>query len=143
VVESSRRSRAFIRLNIQEYRWLAVEMVRFCSSKGEPLWVRTFKGTNRCLLLLRKNVRGRFIVFSLVGSFGRSGTIIFPDGSNADGWLALTKILEESLIYGNLEASSKQFSRPVARKFRVGRNLSFADVVRGRLIDPQSSYLRG
>jgi len=106
VVESSRRSRAFIKLSIQEYRWLAVEMVRFCSSKGEHLWVITFKGTNRCLLLqLSKNVSGRFIVFSLIGGFGQSRTIIFPEGSNADGWFALTKILKEFLIYGNLEAS--------------------------------------
>jgi len=36
VVESSRRRRAFIKLSIQD-RWLAVEMVRFYSSKGEPL----------------------------------------------------------------------------------------------------------
>ena len=60
-----------------------------------------------------------------------------------DGWFALTKILKESLIFGNLEASSKQLSRPVTCKSRVGRNLSYADAVRGRLINPQSSSLRG
>jgi len=90
VVESNRRCRSFIKLTIQEYRLLAIEMVCFCSSKDEPLWVRTFKGANQCLLLqLRKNVRGRFIVFSLFGSYGRSRTIIFLEGSNADGWFAL------------------------------------------------------
>jgi len=60
VMESSRKRRAFIKLSSQEYRWLAVEMVRFCSSKGEPIWVRTLKGANQCLLLqLRQNARGR------------------------------------------------------------------------------------
>jgi len=62
VMESSRRRRAFIKLSSQEYRWLAVEIVRSCSSKGEPIWVRTLKGANRSLLLqLRQNARGRFI----------------------------------------------------------------------------------
>jgi len=51
VVESSRRSRSFIKSSIQEYRRLAIEMVHFWYSKGEPLWVRTFNGANRCLLL--------------------------------------------------------------------------------------------
>jgi len=37
VVESNRRSKSFIKLSIREYRWLAIEMVRFSSSKGEPL----------------------------------------------------------------------------------------------------------
>jgi len=81
VMEFSRRRGAFIKLSNQEYRSLAVEMVRFCSSKGEPIWVITLKGANRCLLLqLRQNARGRFIVFSLIGSIGRSRTLIFPEG---------------------------------------------------------------
>ena len=59
VVESSRRSRSFIKLSFQEFGWLAIEMVRFCLSKGDLLWVRTFRGANRRLLLqLRKNARG-------------------------------------------------------------------------------------
>jgi len=117
VMESTRRSRAFIKLSSQEYRWLAVEMVQFCFSKGEPIWVRTLKGANRCLLLkLRQNARGRFIVFSLIGGIGRSRTLIFPEGSKADGWFALTKLLKESLISGNSEASYKQWTRPVVRK---------------------------
>jgi len=108
VMETSRR-RTFIKLSSQEYRWLAVEMVRFCSFKGEPIWVRTFKGTKRCLLLqLRQNARGRFIVFSLIGSIGRSSTIIFPEASLAEGWFAVSKLLKESLIFGKGEASFKQ-----------------------------------
>ena len=46
--ESSRRKRSFIRLSFREFRWWAV---RFCFSKGEPLWVRTFRWGNRCLML--------------------------------------------------------------------------------------------
>ena len=85
----------FIKLSIQEYRWLAIEMVRFYSSKGEPLWVRTFKGANRCLLQLRKNVGGRFIVFSLIGGFGQSGLSSFRKARTlmVDGWFPLTRIL--------------------------------------------------
>jgi len=66
IAESSRRS-------FQEFWWLVVQMVRFCFSKGEPLWERTFRWGNRCLLLqLRKNGNGRFIVFSLLGNGGHS-----------------------------------------------------------------------
>jgi len=59
------------------------------------------------------------------------------------GWFALTKILKEFLIYGNQEASPKQRSSSVAFKSRVGRHLSYANAVRGRLIDPRSSVLKG
>jgi len=68
--------------------------------------VRTFKGANRCLLLqLRQNARGKFIVFSLIGSIDRSRTIIFPKGSKADGRFAITRLLKEFLLSGKGEAS--------------------------------------
>jgi len=144
VMETSRRRRVFVKLTRQEYRWLAVEMVRFCSSKGEPLWVRTFKGANRCLLLqLRQNSRGRFIVFSLLGNFGRARTIIFPEGMKAEGWFSLTNLLKESLVGGKGENYHKQWERPVASKARMGRPQSYTEAVRGRNGDPQSSHLRG
>jgi len=143
VVEFNRRSRSFIKLSFQEFRWLAIEIVHFCSSKGDPLWVRTFKGANWCLLLqLRKNARGRFIVFSVFWGSGRSRTVIFPEGSSADGWFARTKILKEFLIYGNHEASPMQRSTSVAFKSRVGCHLSYANAIRGKLIDPRSSILK-
>ena len=70
-LQEYRTCRSFIKLTIQEYRWLAIEMVHFCSSKGEPIRVRTFKGANQCLLpQLRKNVTGRLILFSLFGGYG-------------------------------------------------------------------------
>ena len=59
-----------------------------------------------------------------------------------DGWFSLTKILKESLIYGNHEASPKQMSGSVAFKFRVDRHVSYANSVQGKLIDPQSSFLK-
>ena len=66
VAEASRRKRSFIRLSFQEFRWLTVQRVRFCFS-GEPLWLKTFRWGQRCLLLqLRKNSKGRFIVLSLL-----------------------------------------------------------------------------
>ena len=43
VAEASRRKRSFIRLSLQEFRWVTVQMVRFCFSKGEPLWLKTFR----------------------------------------------------------------------------------------------------
>jgi len=56
VSEASRRKRFFIRLSFQKFRWLAVQMLKFCFSKGEPLWFKTFRWGQRCLLLqLRKN----------------------------------------------------------------------------------------
>jgi len=56
---------------------------------------------------------------------------------------ALTKILKESLIYRNYEASPTQMSRPVAFKSRVSRNLNYANAVRGRLSDSQCSFYEG
>jgi len=88
-------------------------------------------------------VRGRFIIFSLLGNFGRSRTIIFPEGVKAEGWFALTKLLKESLIGGKGEAYHKQREQPMASKARVGLPHSYAEAVRGRASNPQSSHLRG
>jgi len=41
--ESSRRKRVFFQFSFQEFQWLPVQMVRFCFSKGEPMWVRSFR----------------------------------------------------------------------------------------------------
>ena len=58
--EVGKRRVFVIKLQLDEFRWLAREMVCFCSSKGEPLWVRTFSRSNHCLLMqLRKNQKGR------------------------------------------------------------------------------------
>ena len=57
-------------------------MVRFCFSKGEPLWLKTFRCGQRCLLLqLRKNSKGRFIVLSLLDNGGQARIVIFPEGA--------------------------------------------------------------
>ena len=49
--EFSRRRRFFVSLTIEEFWWLAIELVRFCSSKGDPFWVRTFRWNQKCWLL--------------------------------------------------------------------------------------------
>ena len=72
-----------------------------------------------------------------------SAELSFFQKAHIDGWFALTKILKESLIYGNHEASPKQRSTSVAFKSRVGHHLSYANAVRGRVIDPHSSVLKG
>jgi len=43
VSEVSRKTISAIRLGIDEFRWLARELVRFCYAKGDPLWVRAFR----------------------------------------------------------------------------------------------------
>jgi len=74
-------------------------MVRFCFSKGEPLWVKTFRWGHRCLLLhMRKNSKGRFIVLSRLGNGGQARTLIFLEGARAEGWFGVAKILKETLI---------------------------------------------
>jgi len=60
-----------------------------------------------------------------------------------DGWFALTKILKESLIYGRHKVSPKHMSGPVAFQSRAGHHLSYANTVRGRMGDSQSSLLKG
>ena len=133
IAESSRRKRSFVRLSFQEFRWLAVQMVRFCFSKGESLWVRTFRWGNRCVLLqLRRNGNGRFIVFSLLGDGGQSRTVIFPEGTKADGWFGVSKILKEFLIGGHKKSfPSSMAVRPRAR-LSVGGKKSFVNAVKGR-----------
>ena len=137
IAESSRRS-------FQEFWWLVVQMVRFCFSKGEPLWERTFRWGNRCLLLqLRKNGNGRFIVFSLLGDGGQSRTVIFPEGVKADGWLGVAKILKEALIVGHKKSSPSSMNACPCSRFFVDRKLPFANVVRGQSGGSVDSHLMG
>jgi len=134
IAESSRRKRFFIRLSFQEFCWLAVQMVRFCFSKGEPLWVRTFRWGNRCLLLqLRKNGNDRFIVFSLLGDGGQSRTVIFPEGAKANGWFGVSKILKEILIEGHKRSSPPSMAARPRSRLSVGRTKYFANAVKGQL----------
>ena len=46
LTELSRRKRFFVSLCLEELHWLSVEWVRFCPSKDDPLWVKTFRGNN-------------------------------------------------------------------------------------------------
>ena len=86
VVDASRRKISFIRLSFQEFRWVAVQMVRFCFSKGEPLWLKTFRWGQRCLLLqMRKNSKGRFIVLSLLRWWA---CLLYTSPSPRDGLLS-------------------------------------------------------
>jgi len=119
-------------------------MVHFCFSEGEPLWVRTFRWGNRCLLLqLRKNGNVRFIVFSLLGDGGQSRTVIFPEGMKADGWFGVSKVLKEFLIEGHKKSSpSSMAARPCSR-LSVGRKNSFANAVKGQVGGSLDSQLRG
>ena len=97
-------------------------MVRFCSSKGDPLWVRTFQDSNCCLLLqLRKHFKRQFIVLSQFRSSCQSRTIIFPEGDKADGWFRVTKIMKDSLINGYKMASTHHKSGPVDFNCREGQ----------------------
>lgn len=41
--EVSRKKTSVIRLGVDEFRCLARELVGFCSAKGDPPWVSTFK----------------------------------------------------------------------------------------------------
>ena len=102
-----------IRLGVDEFGWLARELVRFCSAKGDPLWERTIKVGSDCWLSqLRKNTRGRFIVFCRRAHSGKSRTI-FRDSPNADGWFRVTKILTQMLILETEGAELYQMWQPL------------------------------
>jgi len=47
---------------------------------------------------LRKNSKGRFIIFSLLGIGGQARTVIFPEDAKAEGSYEITRILKEILI---------------------------------------------
>jgi len=112
-------------------------------SEGEPLWVRTFSWGNRCLVLrLGKNSKGRFIVFSVSGNGGRSRTVVFHEGANPpEGWFGVTKVLKETLMDGHKKPSPTPRSAPIPPRFAVGRDRSFAYVVRVCLGDSRDSLL--
>ena len=46
VTEFNRRKMFYVSLSSEELHWLLVEWVRFCPSKDDPLWVKTFRGNN-------------------------------------------------------------------------------------------------
>jgi len=144
VAEVSKGRVFVINLQLDEFRWLAREMVRFCSSKGEPLWVRTFRGSNHSLLLqMRKNKRGRFIVFSHLRYSGKSRTIIFPEGPKADGWFGITKLLKETLI--GASKASPAFPKEARKEVKgwLSKPLSYANVVKGASGAMFSGQLKG
>ena len=95
------------------------------------MWVRIFRWGNRCLLLLRlrKNSNGRFIVFSLLSNGGQYRTVIFPEGTKAEGWFGVSKILKEILIKGHKKSSPSPMNDPPRSRFTVGRKKSFANAV--------------
>jgi len=86
VIEFSGRKRFYVTLSLEEFCWLSVEWVRFCSSKRDPLWVKTFRWNHRFWLLqLRKNFNGRFIMLPNFTNSSQSRSIIFLEGPYADG----------------------------------------------------------
>jgi len=130
VEEAGRRKMSFIRLNFQEFRWLAVQMVCFYFSKGEPLRLKTFRWGQRCRLLqLRKNSKGRFIVLSLLGNGGQARTMIFPEGAKAEGCFGVTKILKETLIEGHKKPSPTPRNASIPSRFPMSMDRSFASIV--------------
>ena len=144
VSEASRRKRSFIRLSSQEFRWLAVQMVRFCFSKGEPLWFKSLRWGQRCLLLqLRKNTKGRFIVLSLLGNGGQVRSVIFPEGAKAEGWFRVTKILKKMLIEGHKKPHPPPRKGMFPSREPASRDRSFANVVRGHPGGSSNSPLKG
>jgi len=133
-----------IEFQLDEFRWLAREMPCFCSSKGEPLWVRTFRRSNhRLLLQLRKSKGGRFIVFSQLSYSCRLRTIIFPEGPKVDGWFRVTKLLKETLIRAgsSVQAQSKEAS--TVAKYLTSGFVSYANVVRGATGSVHFGMLKG
>ena len=127
------KSRVFaINLQLDEFRWLAREMIRFCYSKEEPLWVRTFRGRNHCLLLqLRKNKNERFIVFSQLSYSSRPRTVIFVEGPKADGWFGVSKLLKETLLGVSNSSFAKAKEVSTAARSFSNRPISYANIVRG------------
>ena len=80
---------------------------------------------------MRKNKRGRFIVFSHLSYSGKSRTIIFPEGPKADGWFGIAKLLKETLI-GASKASSA-FPKEARKEVKgwSSKPVSYANVVKG------------
>jgi len=100
-------------------------MVRFCFSKGEPLWLQTFRWGHRGLLLqLGKYSKGRFIVLSLLGNGGQVRTVVFPESAKAKGWFGVIKILKETFIEGHKKPSPPPRNASIPSRFSVSRDCS-------------------
>ena len=144
ITEFSRRRRFSVSLSIEEFRWLAVELVRFCSSKGDPFWVRTFRWKHGYWLLqLRKNSNGRFILLSHFTSSSQPRTLVFPKGPKPDGWFGVANLFKKVLIDANRAWSGKQKRPSRTGISKVSNNLSYADALRGRVGKPNSTILKG
>jgi len=131
----SRRKRFFVSLCLEELRWLSVEWVRFCTSKGDPIWVKTFRWKNRFwLLLLRKNFNGRYITLSNFSDSGHSRSIIFPEGPKADGWFSVGKLVKELLIEANKPLPKKKHSTPRYDSTKVNGPPTFANAVKNSVL---------
>ena len=72
VTKFSGRKQFLLNLSLEKFHWSTVKWVQFCSSKRDPLSVRTFRLNNRCWLLqLRKNINRRFVILIHYISSGR------------------------------------------------------------------------
>ena len=100
VSEMSSRRTFFIRLAGDKFRWLATELVQFCSSEGDPFWMRSYKEGNGYLLLQLKRKKGVDSLSFLFANFGKSRTIIFPARPKAEVWFGVTKTLKGMLVLG-------------------------------------------
>jgi len=69
--------------------------------------------------------------------------VIFPDGTNAEGWFGVTKILEETLIECHKKPSPPPRNASIPSRFPASRDRSFANVVRGHLGGSPNSPLMG
>jgi len=144
ITEFSRRRRFFVTLSLEEFRWLAVVLVRFGSSKGDSFWVTTCRWNQRCWLLkLKSNSQWRFIMLSHFVNLGQSRTIVLPEGPKADGCFGVANLFKEVLIEANKALSMKQQVTPHTCTPKVSNHLSFADALRGRVEKSKSSELKG
>ena len=84
------------------------------------------------MLQFRKNGKGG-LVFSLLGNGGWARTVIFPECAKVEGWFGVTTILKETLIEGHKKPSPSSRNASIPSRFAVGRDWSFANVVRGCL----------
>jgi len=55
--------------------------------------------------------------------------VIFPDGSKAEGWFGVTKILMETLIEGHKKPCPTPRNASIPSRFPVSRDTSFTNVV--------------
>ena len=119
-------------LHFDEFRWLVRELVRLCSSKGQPLWVRTFRGVTFFGCWSWGKTKEEDLQYS-VSSIASQELSYSERVPTVDGWFGVTKLLKEILIGRSSYVLAKSKEAITVARYPTSKPVSYSNVVRGAI----------